>query len=479
VIAVLITVAHILLAIGVSAHIILTKDDVRSAIGWVGLVWLAPVLGSILYIVLGVNRISRRAGAMRGRVPLDAEDRAQMVRAGTAQVPSVVLGADSPAALNAIARLVGTVTRQPLSPGCAIDPLLNGDEAYPAMIAAIDAATQSVGMATYIFDRGVAGQMFVDALARAVARGVAVRVLIDGVGALYSHPPIVHDLRAHHIPVARFLPSVIPMPHPYFNLRNHRKLLVIDGRVGFCGGLNVRDACLLARHSPDATQDIHFRVRGPVVGQLLSAFRFDWEFATHEPLTGPAWTPDTDVAGSLVARGIADGPDEDFETLLMTILGGLAEARRSVRIVTPYFLPDAPLIAALRVAALRGVEVDILLPEHGNLRLVQWAATAQLAQVLSWGCRVYLSGPPFDHSKLLVIDNTWSLVGSHNWDPRSLRLNFEYDVECYSADFAARLDAIIDAKIAASRLLPLAELESRSILRRLRDGAAWLAQPYL
>ena len=163
----------------------------------------------------------------------------------------------------------------------------------------------------------------------------------------------------------------------------------------------------------------------------------------------------------------------------MTILGGLAEARRSVRIVTPYFLPDAPLIAALRVAALRGVEVDILLPEHGNLRLVQWAATAQLAQVLSWGCRVYLSGPPFDHSKLLVIDNTWSLVGSHNWDPRSLRLNFEYDVECYSADFAARLDAIIDAKIAASRLLPLAELESRSILRRLRDGAAWLAQPYL
>lgn len=478
-IAVFITVAHIALAIGVSAHIILTKDDVRSAIGWVGLVWLAPVLGSVLYLVLGVNRISRRAGAMRGRTPLDAEDRAQMVRAGTAQIPAVVLGPESSEALNAIARLVGTVTRQPLAPGCSIDPLLNGDEAYPAMIAAIDAATRSVAMASYIFDRGVAGQAFVEALARAVGRGVAVRVLIDGVGARYSHPPIVHDLRARHVPVARFLPPAIPMPLPYLNLRNHRKLMVIDGRVGFCGGLNIRDACLLARHSPDATQDIHFRIQGPVVGQLLSAFQFDWAFATHERLDGPAWAPAGEVAGSLVARGIADGPDEDFETLVMTILGALAEARRSVRITTPYFLPDLPLIAALRVAALRGVQVDIVLPERGNLRLVAWAASAQIAQVLSWGCRVYLSPPPFDHSKLLVVDNAWSLVGSANWDPRSLRLNFEYDLECYSPEFAARLDAIIDAKIANSRLLPLAEIEGHSMLHRLRDGVAWLAQPYL
>jgi cardiolipin synthase len=289
----------------------------------------------------------------------------------------------------------------------------------------------------------------------------------------------VHDLRAHHVPVARFLPPAIPMPLPYVNLRNHRKLLVIDGRVGFCGGLNIRDSCVLASHPADGTQDIHFRVQGPVVGHLLSAFQFDWEFATRERLTGPPWAAAPGASGSLVARGIADGPDEDFETLLMTILGGLAEARRSVRIVTPYFLPDLTLIAALRVAALRGVQVDIVLPEHGNLRLVEWAANAQLPQVLSWGCRVYLTPAPFDHSKLLVIDNTWSLVGSSNWDPRSLRLNFEYDLECYSAEFAARLDAIIDAKIAKSRLLPLAEIEGHSILHRLRDGVAWLGQPYL
>jgi cardiolipin synthase len=131
------------------------------------------------------------------------------------------------------------------------------------------------------------------------------------------------------------------------------------------------------------------------------------------------------------------------------------------------------------VAALRGVDVTIVIPEQGNLRLVQWAANAQLAQVLSWGCRVYLSRPPFDHSKMLVIDGTWSLIGSANWDPRSLRLNFEYDVECYSAELGARLNAIIDDKLARSRLLTLGELERRGLLRRLRDGVAWLAQPYL
>jgi cardiolipin synthase A/B len=480
VITTLVTVAHVLLAVGVSGHIILTKDDVRSAIGWVGLVWLTPVVGAALYMLFGVNRIARQVGAMRGHAPLDAEDRAQAVRAATAQLPAHVLPAGTPATLQAIARLVGTVTRQPLAPGCTVEPLLNGDEAYPAMLSAIDEATRSVVLASYIFDRGDVGETFVNALARAVKRGVAVRVLVDGVGALYSHPPIVRELKRHGVPVARFLPPRIPIPHAYFNLRNHRKLLVVDGRVGFCGGMNIRDACILARHPRGATQDIHFRVRGPVVVHLLGAFQFDWQFATHEKLDGDAWaSPTAEAVGSVTARGIPDGPDEDFETLLMVILGALATAHDSVRIVTPYFLPDPPVVAALRVAALRGVSVTIVLPEHGNLRLVQWAANAQLAQVLSWGCRVYLSRPPFDHSKLFVIDDAWSLLGSANWDPRSLRLNFEYDFECYSTDLAARLTAIIDQKIAASRPLTLGELESRALPRRLRDGVAWLAQPYL
>jgi cardiolipin synthase A/B len=255
----------------------------------------------------------------------------------------------------------------------------------------------------------------------------------------------------------------------------------VDGTQGFCGGLNIRDGSLLALNPAKPTLDIHFRLRGPVVRQLMAAFAFDWHFTTSEALEGDAWPADaaTGAAGSVFARGIADGPDEDFEALLLTLLGALATATRSVRIVTPYFLPDPPLLDALKVAALRGVRVQIVLPERTNLPLVQWAQAAHLADVLMGGARLFLTPPPFDHGKLVVIDGVWSLIGSANWDPRSLRLNFEYVVECYSADLAATLGGIIDAKCARARELTVADLDRRPLPVKLRDGAAWLMQPYL
>ena len=231
-------------------------------------------------------------------------------------------------------------------------------------------------MTTYIFDSGQVADQFIDALERAVRRGVIVRVLIDGVGHRYSRPPIARALRARDIPFGIFLPPLVAIPNAYFNLRNHRKLLVVDGAIGFCGGLNIRDGHLLALRTPVPTQDLHFRIRGPVVQQLMRTVAFDWEFTTQERLADGPWFPPLEPAGAVLARGIAHGPDEDFETLLMTMLGALSQATSSIRIITPYFLPDPPLIDALRVAALRGVKVEILLPERGNLRLVEWAATA-------------------------------------------------------------------------------------------------------
>ena len=480
VIAGLIAAGHVILAVGVTANILLTKDDVRSAIGWIGLVWLTPIIGSALYLVFGINRINRQPGPMRTRPPLDPADRAALMRGTSAEPAQSELLSEASPAMHGVARIAGTVTRLPLERGCTIEPLANGDETYPAMLAAIDGAERTVAMATYIFDRGTAGEQFVDALARAAKRGVSVRVLIDGVGARYSHPPIADELKRRGVTVARFLPSVLPFPHPYINLRDHRKMMIVDGTIGFCGGMNVRDQCILALKRPDATQDMHFRIRGPVVRQIMQAFAFDWEFTTHEHLPESTWAPEPAApGGDVTARAIPDGPDTDFQTLLMVILGATSAATRSIRLSTPYFLPDPPLIDALRVAALRGVQVDIVLPQHGNLRMVQWAMTAQLPQVLAWGCRVYLSAPPFDHSKLLIVDGEWSLIGSANLDPRSLRLNFELNVECYSRPFAQRLSSILDNKIATGRQLTIEDLERRPLLTRLRDGAAWLAQPYL
>jgi len=468
-------VLTVLLSAIASGHAVLYKRDSRAAVAWVGLIWLVPVLGAVLYVLLGVNRIRRQAADRRAQHPLLSSGAFAAVERDARQVGVSV----APTHLRTLAQLVERVSDAPLTSGNAVTPLENGDHAYPAMLRAIDAAEHSVAMSTYIFDNDVAGALFADALERAVARGTEVRVLIDTVGARYSRPSIVKELRARGIPVALFGRTILPWRMPYMNLRNHRKILVTDGCLGFTGGINIRESCFLDRPSPHHVQDLHFRLEGPVVAHLAHAFAKDWAFTTHERLDGPAWRRRTSSVGPVAARGVTDGPDEDIDKARLVYLGALACAQQRVRIVTPYFLPDAGLISALDVAALRRVDVEILLPEVNNLVVVQWASTAQLWQVLLRGCRVHLTRPPFDHSKLMLVDDHWVHFGSSNWDPRSLRLNFEFDVECYDDALAAELHRVVDRKLVGARRVTLEDVDGRSLPVRLRDGIARLAAPYL
>jgi cardiolipin synthase len=202
-------------------------------------------------------------------------------------------------------------------------------------------------------------------------------------------------------------------------------------------------------------------------------------FTTRELLVGTQWFPPLPPVGAVAARGIADGPDEDFEKLRWVIQGALGVASQSIRIMTPYFLPDATLIAMLNVAALRGVRVEILLPEENNHPLADWASQALLWQFVKQACTVVYTPPPFDHTKLMIVDDAWVLIGSANWDPRSLRLNFEFNVECYDAALGAELGRFMDAKRESGRIVSAAELDAMSLPRRLRNGIARLASPYL
>jgi cardiolipin synthase len=465
----------VILALAASGHAVLYKRDSRAAVAWLGFIWLVPVAGPLLYSLLGINRIRRRAQMLRPRDPQTVL-RARPASSPPEQLPSALVPDSTH--LHSLARLVGTVTRRPLVAGNRVVPLPAPDHASTAMLEVMRGATASLALSTYIFDNDRLGRLFVEELRRAVQRGVQVRVLIDDLGSRYSWPRIVGPLRRAGVPLALFMPRWLPRSLPYANLRNHRKVLVVDGRVGFTGGMNVRDGfCPTCR--PGGPIDLHFRIEGPVVAQLQAVFSEDWAFCTGERLLGKHWFPHLEPAGGVLARVISDGPDEDFEKLRLTLLGALACARSSVRILTPYFLPDPSLIAALDIAALRGVLVDILLPARSNLRLVQWASTALLWQVLEHGCRVWLAPPPFDHSKLMVVDGTWSLLGSANWDPRSLRLNFELNVECYDRTLAAELERVIEGKLQQARPLTLADVDGRSVPVKLRDGLARLLSPYL
>jgi len=474
---VLVTVAATVVATIAVGHVILNKREVRAAIGWAGLIVLSPFVGALLYYMFGINRIRRRASRMavtRPREPTSSEKRRTIRR----DLDAIF---DGDAALLNIA--VGRATGASLFPGQLVDPLVDGDVAYPSMLQAIDEAKRSVLLSTYIFDDDRAGRRFVDRLGAAVQRGVEVRVLIDGVGRRYSSPPVTYALRREGVRAASFLPPRIPLlRNPYMNLRNHRKILVVDRRVAFTGGMNIREGCIL-QHSPrHPLRDLHFRIEGPVGNRIFDAAHEDWHFATSERLDGTAWEPgpsDPLPGGDVFARGIPDGPDEDFETIHWTILAALGAARTRVAISTPYFLPERALIDALRLAVLRDVEVDLIVPQVNNLRIVQWASTTHLRQAIDAGCRVWLAPPPFDHTKLMLVDDYWTLLGSANWDERSLRLNFEYDVECYDRSLAARCHEVFDAKRSASTRLAPEVLASRSLPFKLRDGLARLFSPYL
>ena len=468
-------VLTVIIAALASAHVVLHKRDSRATILWVGFIWLVPVLGPVLYLLLGINRIRRRAVSLRGSSP-------QLVGIAPAILDPLVLPdslLQEAAHLRSLAQLVGRVVGLPLIEGNTLRALVQGDEAYPAMLSAIESARRTISFSSYIFDADKSGQLFVAALGRAVRRGVQVRVLIDDAGARYSWPSIVHPLRRAGVPVARFLPTFVPWRLMAMNLRNHRKIMVVDGRLGFTGGMNIRHGNRVAEHPRRPVQDLHFQLEGPVVAQLQETFASDWAFVTKEALAGEDWFPPLEGRGKLMARAIPDGPDEDFEKLRLTILGALACAQKSVQILTPYFLPDPALISALNIAALRGVAVDILLPRKNNLPFVHWASQAMWWQVLQRGCRVWLTAPPFDHSKLMLVDGIWTLLGSANWDPRSFRLNFEFNLECYGRDLATQLQALVRRKLETATPVTLGQIDGRNLPSKLRDGVARLLTPYL
>ncbi len=444
----------------VTLHILLNKRNVHSAIGWIGFVWFAPFAGTLLYYAFGINRIQRRARIMRPP--------AKSIRPTTRSI-----GSENDA-YSALKATVAAVTKRPLVEANIALPLHDGDDAYPQMLAAIKAAQKTVALTSYIFRSDKIGQEFIDALGDAHHRGVKVRVLIDGFG---SGRKTFQRFKVQNVPVSRFMNSIWPWQVQFLNLRQHKKVLIVDGVKAFIGGLNIADENTGRIRTKIKVRDTHFSISGPVVRQITADFIDDWLFATGEILEDALWNPEHQAPGKALARMITSGPDQDIAQLSITLSSAISAAQKSIRIATPYFLPDELLMSALQQAALRGVDVRIVLPEITDHAPLDWAMHAHIAPLLHAGCHVAKAPPPFDHSKLMVVDNIWCLFGSPNWDTRSMRLNFEMAVEAYDPALASRLALEINNN--SEKPLTLAELESRSFLVKCRDAAVRLLIPYL
>ena len=457
-------------------HAAMTKQDVRAAIGWVAVVLFSPLFGAALYLVAGINRIRKQR---LSRLRADSSISQEVIHRLLVEDVASASGAQ----FSALKTLGDRVSDFKLVGLNAIRLLDGGDETYPAMLEAIKGAQRSIALQSYIFDHDEVGAELAQALIDAHARGIAVRVLIDAIGAKYSRPPIVHMLEKGGVRTARFMRPVIGVRLVYANLRSHRKLLVIDGTHGFTGGMNIREGFFTAVAKQNVTRDTHFQVSGPIVYQLMLSFAHDWQFTTQEKLSDPVWFPvnSTDFLkeGGVPLRCVPSGPDSTLGSTHDMLLGALSIAQRHVRIQSPYFLPDVSLVDGLATAARRGVCVDIVIPGANNLKLVNAAMMAQIDQLILTGCRVWRASGTFDHSKLFTVDGGWSYVGSSNLDPRSLRLNFELDLEVYDRNLTQQLDARIDATIANAERITIRSLMRRSFPLRLRDKIVWLASPYL
>lgn len=463
----LLALLYVLLAGVVTVDVLLKKSDVRGALGWIGAAWMSPILGSLLYFMFGINRVTRRS--------------LRLLRPSGQELPASVPESKMDASENILmlCKIGETVTARPLAAGNRLTILQGGDTAYPAMLAAIEGAERSIALTSYIFRNDAAGRTFCEALIAARRRGLEIRVLLDSVGIGYVFAPILRRLRAGGVTAARFLHTWLPWRMPFLNMRNHRKLLLIDGASAFLGGMNIGAENSRRLAPKKYIEDIHFKIEGPAARFAMDAFARDWVFTTDESLDSECWWPPIEPAGPVFARGLRSGPDTDIYKL-ETILGAmLTLAKHRVRIVTPYFLPDQRLQFAIAQAGLRGVEVDIVIPEHCDYVFLDWAMRAHLRFFKGISARIYTTPMPFDHSKLITMDSAWCLIGSSNWDTRSFRLNFEFDMECYDTDFTRQVDDIIEAKIARAGELDLEELCASSVPVRLRDAAARLLTPYL
>lgn len=463
---------HAVLAPATALHALLYKRDPRAAFGWIAVCILAPLAGPLIYVLFGLNRVRSRASGMAPSAMSTHLERGAVITDPPALPESIRSD------YRRLATIGQSLSRHGLVAGNRVTPLMDGEQAYPAMLAAIESAQRSILLSSYIFDTDGDCQPWVAALQAAKQRGVEVRVLVDGFGEYYSQPKPSRSLSQVGIPVMRFMPPRLLPPTLSLNMRNHHKILVVDHQVAFTGGMNIGNRhWVQAANNSHPTRDLHFQLEGPIVSQLSDVFAHTWALAAGKSLDLDQ--PEPTAAGDLWCRTLTDGPDEDLDRLTMLWTAALAQARHSARIMTPYFLPPRELVGALQAAALRGIEVDLILPAQSNLPMVHWATRNMLWELLIRGVRVWYQPPPFNHSKLFIIDRGYSQIGSANWDPRSLRLNFELQVEVYGRAFGDQMVAHFDAIRAGSRAVSLEEVDGRPFFERLRDATCWLFSPYL
>ena len=372
--------------------------------------------------------------------------------------------------------VMGVLLGPPVLAGNRYEVLLNGEQIFPSMLAAIRGARQTIDFETYIYWSEAIGKEFADALAERARAGVKVNVLLDWVGSAKMEESNIAELKAAGVEVLKYHP-----PHwshlGRLNNRTHRKLLVVDGRIGFTGGVGIAAQWTGNAQDPGHWRDTHFRVEGPVVAQMQSVFMDNWIKSTGRVLHGPEYFPQlAPVAGAEgYAQMFSSSPSGGSESMELMYLMSITAAKRTIRLSSAYFVPNDLAVQAMTDALKRGVKVQVITPgKHTDAETVRSASKATWGRLLAAGAEIHEYQPTMYHCKVMIVDELLVSTGSTNFDNRSFRLNDEANLNIYDARFAKEQVAVFDADLALSRRITLAEWENRPLTERLAERAASL-----
>jgi cardiolipin synthase len=454
--------------------VLMTKKESTSAIAWCLVVFLMPILGAFLFWVFGFNAIVRplrrkrrhRSGYRKAHPPPTEEAR----RGESGEMPRHSRG---------LAELALRLDAFPVTHGNRVVLFADTQQAYEDLLAVVGAARSHVHLEFFIFRSDPTGQRLLELLTRKAREGVQVRLLYDSMGSRKLSGRALRPLQEAGGKVAPFLPLNPLRSRFQVNLRNHRKIVVIDGRVGYTGGMNIGDEYLGKSAYFGYWRDEFLRVEGPAVSGLQRVFTEDWDFAVQEPLTGDSYFPKPERPGEAVAQVIESGPDQEVNAIREVYFAAILCADKRLWIASPYFVPDAALGDALRLARFRGVDVRLVTLQRPDHYVSFYAGRYYFADVMAVGMKIYQYGRGMMHSKMVLIDDDWALVGSPNLDNRSLHLNFEAACLFYSPEEVAAVERRFEELLKDSTEVEPEAFGRRPFLTRLTENACRLFSPIL
>ena len=468
---------YTLLAVFAIAVIIHDKKDPVKALAWIAVIAMVPVIGIVCYLAVGRNHRKEKifgSKTLQNYSHIDLLCRRQL---RDLCKPDLQHNDDVNNNLEIIKLLLNN-NKALLAMHNEVEILNNGDRTFESLFEALRGARSSIHLEYYIFENDKMGREVAAILMQKAAEGVEVRLIYDDVGSWHPKRRFIGRMREAGVEVECFLPVAFPWVTKHLNYRNHRKIVVVDGRIAFTGGINIAERYVEGtRFGP--WRDIHLRIEGEAVRLLQAVFISDWYFVRGRLLTEDRYFPPTKVKTVSPMQIASSGPDSDWATIMQAFFSAISKAKDHIYISTPYFIPNAALLTAMKVAALSGVNVRLIIPLRSDARLVYWATRSYVSELLDAGVEVYMYNAGFNHSKLLIIDGEFSSVGSANMDIRSFEDNFEVSAVMYDRKIAEQLTEAFRNDLQHSIRITPQMWSGRSHLHMAYESLARLLSPLL